>query len=482
MNVSVVDTGADRTGGSVPFRVSGSVASGSVLQALNSSMIAVAIVGIAAQFGSSSGITWVISGLYLATAICAPIAGKLGALLGARRVYLGGLALVALGSVVGLLAPTVGWLIFARVLVGIGTATQYPNAMTMVREYSERYAVQPRSAITILAACSQAVLALGPTVGGLLVGAFGWHSIMWINLPIAALCALTVTKFVGVGLVRSVSVNVRDLLRSLDVVGAMLSVGLIASTMLFLLSLTSVPLWWLIPVWLMTLAAFIEWEKRAEEPFVDVRSLARNRALSATLARVLFTYTTFYCVFFGVPQWLQYSRGMSATEAGLTMLPVAGVGFGSTFLASRILARHGVRKTLAVGTCAILVGGLLLASVESSTAPIVVLLLVAVVLGIPNGFNNIGNQNLVNSYTSVEDVGTAIGTYRTVQYIGANLAAAVLATTAGHIIGDDGLHRTGWFIAVVGTVLLVGVLTSQNMGDQQLEEQTQWIQQKPASM
>ncbi|AOW94108.1 MFS transporter [Rhodococcus sp. WMMA185] len=467
MNVTVVDAGAAQTGGSVPFRVSGSVASGSVLQALNSSMIAVAIVGIAAQFGSSSGITWVISGLYMATAVCAPIAGKLGALLGARRVYLGGLALVVVGSVVGLLAPTIGWLIFARVLVGIGTATQYPNAMTMIRDYAERYAAEPRSAITILAACSQAVLALGPTLGGLLVGAFGWHSIMWFNLPIAALSAIAVTNFVGGGFVRGVAVSGRQLLHSLDVIGALLSVVLIASMMLFLLSVTTVPLWWLIPVWLVTLAAFIEWERRAEEPFVDVRALARNRALSATLARVLFTYTAFYCIFFGVPQWLQYSRGMGATEAGLTMLPVAGVGFASTFLASRIYARHGVRTTLAVGTCAILVGGLLLASVESSTAPVIVLLLVAVVLGVPNGFNNIGNQNLVNSVTSVEDVGTAIGTYRTVQYVGANLAAAVLATTSGHVIGDDGLHRTGWFIAVVGTILLAGVLTSRNISDRQ---------------
>ncbi|RVW00216.1 MFS transporter [Rhodococcus xishaensis] len=470
MNAAVADAGATQPSGSVPFRVSGSVASGSILQALNSSMIAVAIVGIAAQFGASPGITWVISGLYLATAICAPLAGKLGALLGARRVYLGGLAILSIGSIVGILAPTVGWLIFARVLIGIGTATQYPNAMTMIRDCAERYSVQPRSAIAILAACSQAVLALGPTLGGLLVGAFGWHAIMWINLPIAAFSALAVTKFVGAGFVRGTPVSGRQLLHSLDVVGATLTIVLIASTMLFLLSVTTAPLWWLIPVWLAALAAFIEWERQADEPFVDVRALARNRALSATLARVLFTYTGFYCVYFGVPQWLQYSRGMTATQAGLTMLPVAAVGFGSTFLASRFCDRHGVRNTLTVGTCALLIGGLLLASVESITAPILVLLAVAVVLGIPTGFNNIGNQTLVNSVTSVEEVGTAIGTYRTVQYIGANLAAAVLAITSGHVIGDAGLHRTGWFIALVGTVLLTGVLASRSMGDRQLAD------------
>ncbi|AII08517.1 MFS transporter [Rhodococcus opacus] len=465
MSATVADAGLAQKSPSVPFRVSGSVATGSILQPLNSSMIAVAIVGIAAQFGSSSGITWVISGLYIATAVTAPMAGKLGALLGARKVYLGGLALVALGSIAGLLAPSVGWLIFSRILVGIGTATQYPNAMTMIRGYAERHGAQPRTAITTLAICSQAVVALGPTLGGLLVGAFGWQSIMWINLPIVAFSAVAVTKFAKVGFVGGISVSGRQLLHALDVAGVVLFLGLVSSTMLFLLSLTTDPVWWLIPVWVLVLALFVQWERRVDEPFIDVRALARNRALSATLARTLLTYTAFYCVFFGIPQWLQYSRGMSATEAGLTMLPVAVVGIGSTLFASRTYRRYGVRRTLTVGTCALLVGGLLLASVESSTAPIVVLLLVAAVLGIPNGFNNIGNQNLISSVTSVEEVGTAIGMYRTVQYIGANLSAVVLQTTAGHVIGDDGLHRTGWFIAVAGVLLLIGVLMSRNMGD-----------------
>ncbi|WP_139277827.1 MFS transporter [Rhodococcus marinonascens] len=460
-------TGANNAqqGRPVPFRISGSVATGSILQPLNSSMIAVAIVGIAAQFGSSSGIPWVISGLYIATAVTAPMAGRLGALLGARRVYLGGLALVTVGSIAGILAPTVGWLIFSRVLVGIGTATQYPNAMTMIRDYAERHGAQPRTAITTLNICSQAVVALGPALGGLLVGAFGWHSIMWVNLPIAAFAAVVVTRFAGAGLIGGTPVSRRQLLHSLDVVGGLLLLVLISSTMLFLLSLTTGPVWWLLPVWALAFAAFVQWERRADEPFIDVRALARNRALSATLARTLLTYTAFYCVYFGIPQWLQYSRGMSATQAGLTMLPVAAVGVGTTILASRTYVRHGARRTLTVGTCALLVGGVLLALVESSTAPILVLLLVAGVLGIPNGFNNIGNQNLVSSVTSVEEVGTAIGMYRTAQYIGANLAAVVLATTSGDVIGDAGLHRTGWFIAVAGTILLVGVLTSRNMGD-----------------
>ncbi|WP_196803354.1 MFS transporter [Arthrobacter sp. 135MFCol5.1] len=446
----------------VPFRVSGAVATASVLQPLNSSMIAVAIVGIAAQFGSSSGISWVISGMYIATAVTAPMAGRLGALFGPRRVYLAGLGLVAIGSICGMFAPDVGWLVGAYVVLGMGISAHMPNAMTMVRSYADHYRLQPRTAIMTLVLCSQSFAALGPTLGGLLVGTFGWESILWVNLPLVVLSAVAVMR-ADVGFAGGEPKSGRQVLYTLDLLGIALFVLLVTSTMLFLLSLGRDPGWWLLPVWATVLGLFVARERRAPEPFIDVRALARNRALSATLCRTLVTYTTFYSIYFGIPQWLQYVRGMTAIEAGLTMLPVALVGMVSTMAGSRTYRFFGARRTLVIGTSALLVGGVLLAVVERSTAPLVVLLLVAAVLGIPNGFNNIGNQNLINSVTSVAEVGTAIGMYRTVQFMGANLAIAALQLTAGPIISDDGLHRTGWFIAASAAALLAGVLCSRTM-------------------
>jgi predicted MFS family arabinose efflux permease len=191
--------------------------------------------------------------------------------------------------------------------------------------------------------------------------------------------------------------------------------------------------------------------------------MTRNGALSTTLGRTLLTYTSFYCVYFGIPQWLQYSRGMDPIEAGLTMLPVAVVGVFATMAGSWTYCRYGARRTLIVGTSTLLVGGVLLACVERSTSPLLVLLLVAAALGIPNGFNNIGNQNLINSVTSVEEVGTAIGMYRTFVYVGANMSVVVLQVCAGGVIDDAGLHRIGWFIAASGGLLFIGVLLSRTI-------------------
>ncbi|OZC61926.1 MFS transporter [Rhodococcus sp. 15-725-2-2b] len=449
------ETGLART--SVPFSVRGAAATGTVLQPLNSSMIAVAIVGIAAQFGPSANVSWVISAMYITTAVCAPMAGRLGSMLGARRVFLAGLAFVASGSVCGAFAPNIGTLIASYVVLGVGISAHMPNAMTMVRAYGELHGQQTRTALTTIVMCGQSVAALGPTVGGLLVGTFGWQSILWVNLPVVAISAIAVLS-VDVGDEGRSTVSVREALGAMDGIGIAFFVTTVASLMVFLASIAHTARWWILPVSSVAFVLFVVWERRTKQPFFDVRALAHNRALAATLGGALITYTCFYCVFFGIPQWLQASRGMTPIETGLTMLPVAGVTVLSTVLGARVYGRFGARRTLLAGTVMMLVGGTLIATVESSTAPIYVLLLVAAVLGIPNGFHNIGNQSLINATTSVDDVGTAIGMYRTIAFVGANLAVVVLQITAGPVVDDAGLHRTGVFIMVCAAVVLAGLL------------------------
>ncbi len=447
----------------IPFRVRAALASGSVLQPLNSSMIAVAIVAIAADFGTSSHISWIISAMYISTSVCAPMAGRLGSIFGARRVFLAGLAMVCIASTAGMFASNVGQLIAVYALIGAGISVHMPTAMTMVRAYAERYARSSRTAMATLVMCGQSIAALGPTVGGLLTGTFGWHSILWVNLPAAALSAAAVLRadvgFAG----RSQHTSTWRAVRNLDFAGILLFALTISTAMLFLVSLRSTPLYWLLPITLGALAVFIAREQRATDPFIDVRALARNRALCATLGRTLLTYTCFYCVFFGIPQWLQTVRGMSATEAGLTMLPVAAVGVLATRAGSSTTHRYGARRTLFIGTFALLVSGVLIAVLERSTAPLAVLLIVAAVAGIPNGFNNIGNQSLISAVTTVNDVGAGIGMYRTVAFTGANLAVVVLQLASGGTIDDAGLHRVGWFIAATSIVLLIGLAVSRRM-------------------
>ena len=180
----------------VPLRLSASLGMGSMLQPLNSSMIGVALVGIAAQFGNASSVAWVLSAFYITSAVSSTVSGALAEMFGPKRVYLVGVGVIALSAVVGGLAPNLAVLLLARVLLAIGTGTQYPSAMTIVRRYSDDNNARAGSAIVVLSVCSLSVVALGPTIGGVLVGLWGWQSIFWVNLPVAALAAFLVSRIV----------------------------------------------------------------------------------------------------------------------------------------------------------------------------------------------------------------------------------------------------------------------------------------------
>jgi len=451
----------------LPTRLVGSIAFGTLLQALNSSMIAVALVGIRTHFHAGAEASWLVSALYLATAVGAPTMGRLADLVGARRVFLAGLVLVAVASVAAPFAPNLGVLIGCRVLLGLGTAAQYPAGVAMVRmaaDASRRRGVRTASALGILAICSQTAVAFGPTLGGVLVGGFGWQSIFLVNLPFVAVGAACVLRWGPAGTPRAARTvggpdrGAARALRRLDPGGLALFAGTMTALMLFLLSLSETPHWWLVPVVVALGAALVYWELRVAEPFLDVRLLGRNRALTGTYLRTALTYVAFYAIFYGVPSWLEQGRGLTAANAGLVVLPIAGLGVFATLAATRLVRTRGPRLPLLFGSAGLLVGGVVLATVVHASTPVVALLAVSAVLGLPNGFNNMGNQTSMYAAAPADATGAASGLYRTSQYVGANLAAVLIELLSAGVPADTGLHRLGLSVAAIAAVLLLGTL------------------------
>lgn len=232
--------------------------------------------------------------------------------------------------------------------------------------------------------------------------------------------------------------------------------------MLFLLSLGERPEWYLIGVVVVLVAGLVLWERRAAEPFVDVRLLAANRGLSLTYLRTATTYVAFYLIFYGVPEWLEQGRGLTPGTAGLVMLPLAGVGVLTTALAARLVRRGGPRLLLVIGSV-VLTGAALALTGVGSGAPIVLLVALSALLGLPNGFNSMGNQSALYVAAPPERMGAASGLYRSSQYVGANVAAAVLALTFAGPASDAGLHRTALVILGIGAALAVAALLSRHL-------------------
>ena len=453
----------------VPTQTTLALGTGIMLQALNSSMIAVAMVSIASHFGAGAEVSWVLSAFYIATAIVSPMAGVLGVVFGARRVYLAGLVLVLFGSVLGALAPNLGVLVAGRLIIGVGVAMQMPNAMTIIRILARRHRLRTGSAISMFTMSAQSMTAVGPSLGGLLVGVAGWQSTLWINVALVVVSGVWV--MLNVPRIEGEGRPEMGLLRRLDLVGALLFGVAVTMLMLFLISLTDEIFWWTLPFIAVFSAVWVWWELRmASLPFIDLRAVAANRQLANTLGRTMVTYAAFYCLFYGLPQWFEQGAGMSVSQTGAMMLPMAVTAVCSTFVAARIIAVRGPRVVLGVAGVFLLLTGLALALIQDSSTPVWVMAVVAVVAGVPNGFASIGNQGLINTVTSVEKVGTATGIYKTMQYIAANMSAVIVAVcmSAGSGSGasgasDAGLTLTGWVIAVLGCVMTLGIVFARKM-------------------
>jgi len=358
------------------------------------------------------------------------------------------------------LAPSLPGLIVARVVLGLGTAAQYPAAMAIIRARAERRQEDASKALAVLGVCAQVSVAFGPTLGGLLVSGLGWQAIFWINLPLALAAGVWVWR------VTDPSDQVRAPTGAagqspwsrLDAVGLLLFAATLTLVMLFLMSLVDRPAWWWLAAAAPVGAALVGRELRAREPFLDLRMLRHRPRLVTIFARQLLVSTAFYSVFYVLPQWLEGVRSYTPEQSGLLVVPIAAVGVVSTVLASAWIRRGSLVPTLLVGNVSLIGAGVLIALTLTVSTHWWALLLVAALLGVPNGFNNMANQNELYSVAG-DEIGAASGLLRTTQYVGANLSAALIEVLVAGSISDTGLHRVGWGIAAISALLLLVTLT-----------------------
>jgi MFS family permease len=442
----------------LPASLGWALGSGTILQGLNSAVLAVALVSIGRDLGDSGALAWVVSALYLSAAVSSPTGGRLADLYGPRRVYLTGLVIALVASVAGPFVPSVGWLIADRVLLGVGTALQFPTAMAVVRRQARLLSAQPASALGIIALCGQTTAALGPAVGGPVVALWGWEGIFWVNVPIVANAAFWVLRVVPADppLPRT---GTREAVRMLDPLGLLLFVGTLVPLMLGLLSLDGRPQWPWFVVAAVLAVLLVLWSRRSPRPFLDVRLLARSPQVWRTCGRAVLTFVSFYAIFYGLPQWLEAARGMGPAQAGLLMFPVFGVGAVSTLVAGRLGSRLPPRVLLVVGAAAMVAAGVVALTALDDASPVWLIVVLGVLMGLPNGFNNLGNQLVLHGAVAEEQAGIASGLYRTAQYIGAALASVVVAVALAPGRGDGGIGTLGAWIAALGAVLLLTSVT-----------------------
>lgn len=405
-----------------------------MLNPLNSSLILTALVPIGNEFHAGPLQTgWLIAGLYLSSAVAQTPLGKCVDVLGARRTLLAGLAVAAIAAAMGALAPSLSWLVAARILLGFGTSAGFPAAMALLRRLGEGAAI-PTGALSLVTIATQISTSVGPALSGMMVVLFGWRSTLAVNVPIS----LTALIMVLLWLPKDDTLpsgGWRGIVAQIDVPGILLFAATLTAVMLS--SDTFVPRSITLTAAALLLAGFIARELACARPFLDLRLIARARGLDRTIARQAFSMITIYSLFYGVAEWLEETHHASPQVVGFIMVPIALVAL----LTAATWARSTSPRTgLVIGS---LGGGVACAALllqNGSTG----LLWVAAALGISglmNGFNGVANQSALYAQAPPGHVGVASGLFRSMQYVGAMLSAIIMGLAFGAHADDAGFHR-----------------------------------------
>ena len=433
------NTTASRAGGALPLLAQVGLLAGPFLSMVDSNIVNVALPDIAGELsGTLATAQWVVSGYLLALAAALGASAFLARRFGTRRVYLASLLGFTVASALCVLAPSIGFLIAARVLQGALGAPLVPLAMGMLlgKDGAARDIPAAGGILLFLAP------AIGPTMGCVLVGTFGWAAIFLVNVPLGLLGFFAVLRAVEGN-------DAGDRAARPDWVGLVLLAGGLAlatygaseGTLRGWLNEGVWPLW---TTGGCLLGFYALWASRREHPAVDLK-LLRHRQSALAVGLCVLVAVVLFSVVFLLPVFMQNVQGLSAFEAGLVLLPqgiVTGLG---TVLGEKLAGRYGVRAVTVSGM-AILTGGtaaLLLVGYDTPAW------LIAVILASRGLALGLTIQPLLVATIGGLDAGeTADGNtlFSISQRLGASLGIAFLATflqVREHFRVDEVLRATG---------------------------------------
>jgi EmrB/QacA subfamily drug resistance transporter len=449
---------------------------GQLMSVLDTTVVNVALTPIQRDLHfTQANLTWVINAYLISFGSFLLMAGRLGDLIGRKRVFLTGVAIFTAASAVCGLAQDQTLLIVARFIQGLGGALSVSVILAIiVTEFP-----QPAERAKAMSAYMFVVVSggsIGLLAGGALTQAVNWHWIFFINLPIGVLTLVLGNALIqenkGLGLSKGV-----DVLGSVLVTAAMM-LGVYAiieatkygwgSTHTLGFGGGAVAL----------LVAFLALESRLANPIMPLRILRLRSLIGSSVVRG-FLVTGMYSTFFLGALYLEHILHYSAVQTGLAFLPmtlaVATVSLGTT---ARLVGRFGARRTLVPGLFAVIVSLILISHAGDHASYFPTIFLSYLLLGLGAGTSFMPLLTIAMADVPVHDAGLGSGIVNVSQQVSAALGLAVLSTIAsnhtkaltarGHAL--DGALTSGYHLAfliaavcvAVGVVVALVVLPTPN--------------------
>jgi len=390
------------------------------------SSLNVALPSLGDEFAMSAVLlSWVPTSYLLASSVCLVPFGRLADIVGRRRIFLIGILLYTVSSLLCAVAPGAGFLIGARVLQGISAALMFGMSiaiLTSVFPASER-----GKALGINSAAVYIGLSLGPFVGGILTQQLGWRSIFWMNVPLGlVMVALVLTKVRGEW---SESRGAR-----FDLAGSVIySFALIALMYGFSL-LPGVAGAGTIAAGILGLFLFVRMERRTESPVLDINLFLHNRVFAFSNLAAFVNYSATFAVTFLLSLYLAYIRGLTPQETGLVLVvqPVMMALFSpfAGTLSDRIEPR--IVASLGMG---VIVAGLAFLAFLTATTPLWAIAAALALLGFGFALFSSPNTNAVMSSVQKPVYGVAAGTLATMRMTGQTLSIGVAMLVFALVVG-----------------------------------------------
>lgn len=393
---------------------------------IDTTIVSVANPAILTGLGTDiNAVIWVTSAYLLAYAVPLLITGRLGDRFGPKNLYLTGLVVFTLASLLCGLAPTIELLIAARVLQGLGAAIMTPQTMAVITRI---FPPDRRGAAMGLWGATAGVATLvGPILGGLLVDGFGWEWIFFINIPVGIVGFVLAARLVPKLPTHSHSFDILGVV--LSAVGMFLLVFGIQEGETYdwgtITGWISVPL--LIVAGVVVLIAFVLWQRfNRKEPLLPLR-LFRDRNFS--LANVAITSIGFTIVCMSLPLvfYFQLVRGLTPTQSALMLVPMAVISAGLAPFAGRLLDRVNPRGFAVFGTLMLSASLVVYSLLLTPDQPLWLLLVPSAMMGVANAFvwgpiSNTATRNL-----PPQQAGAGSGVFNTTRQVGSVLGSASIA-------------------------------------------------------
>jgi EmrB/QacA subfamily drug resistance transporter len=434
-----------------------------LIVSLDLTILNVALPSIQRDFHASiAGAQWTIDAYTLVLASLLLLAGATADRIGRRRVFQLGLIVFTLGSLACSVAPSLGWLIFFRMLQAVGGSMLNPVALSIISNTFTDGKERAR-AIGAWSGVVGISIASGPIIGGALVDGIGWQSVFWVNIPIGVTAFVLARRFIPES--RAIKA------RRPDPIGQILIVSFLATLVYGIIEAPAKG--WGSPliigcfaVALACLVGLVGYELRRREPLLEMRFF-RSAPFSGASVVAVSAFAALGGFLFLNTLYLQDVRGFSALKAGLFLLPMAGAMFVLGPVSGYLVGRRGPRLSLTIGAVALALAGLLFA-LWGSHLPNARLFVGYGLIGVGLGMLNAAITNTAVSGMPRSQSGVASATTSTTRQIGQSLGVAivgsVLATATSRVMAGSaffGAARTAWWIIFgLGIAVLIVALTT----------------------